>query len=323
MFSHLKQHPICTRSLWWLQERWGQEVTGGGAEEDLHSSVCGNVRRIPCGQSSPWWPLEVDWTPYSRLRHRCDSPSGTHGAQDGDRPEETPKEKTKTETHNGQDREGGSAPLLLPPIWQGSRTAHLSYSTIWWMLNTSRQSPGIWSMYLIKLRLLNMLRNLLRQLVPTPIMDSKTKLHIVWKWKSLPSTLLLLECSSPAKWKETGILLLPLTAFRCCPPRLVALSLTFTVLSYSQGNWRALGRTCEKQHLEDWVTAYRQRAQFGLSAPEKPYFHSCHSNIFPFDHLHQPPSLLYPSQNSTSKCAYTCPAWMPSAWLITLSEQKR
>lgn len=218
---------------------------------------------------------------------------------------------------------GGSAPLLLPPIWQGSRTAHLSYSTIWWMLNTSRQSPGIWSMYLIKLRLLNMLHNSLRQLVPTPIMNSRTKLHIVWKWKSLPSTLLLLECSSPAKWKETGILLLPLIAFHCCPPRLVVLSLTFTGLSYSQGNWRALGRTCEKQHLEDWVTAHRQRAQFGLSTPEKPYFHSCHSSIFPFNHLHQPPSLLYPSQNSTSKCAYTCPAWMPSAWVITLSEQKR
>lgn len=148
------------------------------------------------------------------------TPSGTHGAQDGDRPEETPKEKTKTETHNGQDREGIS-PLLLPPIWQGSRTAHLSYSTIWWMLNTSRQSPGIWSMYLIQLRLFNMLQSLLRQPVPTPIVNSKTKLHVVWKWRSLPSTPLLLECScsSPAKWKETGILLLPLTAFHCCPPR--------------------------------------------------------------------------------------------------------
>lgn len=94
------------------------------------------------GQSLPWWPLEVDWTPYSRLRHRCDSPSGTHGVQDGQGLEETPRGNTKTKTHSSRGREERAAPT---PMWQGSRMAHLRNSTYLVDAKHFRQSQGIYS----------------------------------------------------------------------------------------------------------------------------------------------------------------------------------
>lgn len=96
MFSHLKQHPICKRSWWWLQQGSGHEVIWGGGEytfQCVRASARVKKNRVKCDSRIPCLPLEVGTTPTadetrSGWRRGARRGERGHGQRKGTEPQE-------------------------------------------------------------------------------------------------------------------------------------------------------------------------------------------------------------------------------------------